>query len=282
MPIPTPGGLDRPAGSEFTLDQLISMATSERILRHPEADGRGIAVCVMDSGIEASLLETRCRERGHALEPIVGGIFTEKQPEPAPYTGHQSTPHGTTVADVLLSIAPRVKLYSADVFGPRGSCDAETILHALHWAIDVWHCKIINLSLGVTEANMHQIWRRQQFQRAIEDAYYKDVLIIAAAHNDHPLTVSYPAAFAPPLLSVDKKLFADPLYFAYELRDRIEFQAHGRGYIGPFASEPATSWAVPHLSGIAARILSLRPQLKPFEMKTILYWMFLNSGGKKD
>jgi hypothetical protein len=28
------------------------------------------------------------------------------------------------------------------------------------------------------------------------------------------------------------------------------------------------------LTGIAARILSLRPGLKPFEIKTILYWMF--------
>jgi hypothetical protein len=118
--------------------------------------------------------------------------------------------------------------------------------------------------------------RRQQFQRAIEEAYYKDVLIFAAAHNDHPLTISYPAAFAPPLVSVDKRLFNDPLQFAYQLREHIEFQAHGRGYFGPFASEPATSWAVPHLAGIAARILSLRPGLKPFEMKTILYWLFLN------
>ena len=53
----------------------------------------------------------------------------------------------------------------------------------------------------------------------------------------------------------------------------MEFLAHGRGYLGPFAAEPATSWAAPHLAGIAARVLSLRPNLKPFEMKTILYWM---------
>ena len=61
---------------------------------------------------------------------------------------------------------------------------------------------------------------------------------------------------------------------AYNLREQIEFQAHGRGYLGPFAQEPATSWAAPHLAGVAARILSLRPGLKPFEMKTILYWLF--------
>ncbi|MBY0460664.1 MAG: S8 family serine peptidase, partial [Gemmataceae bacterium] len=88
------------------------------------------------------------------------------------------------------------------------------------------------------------------------------------------LTRSYPAAFAPPLISVDKGLFDDPLRFAYKLSEQVEFQAHSRGYLGPFAREPATSWATPHLAGIAARILSLKPDLKPFEIKTILYWLF--------
>jgi hypothetical protein len=166
-----------------------------------------------------------------------------------------------------------VKLYSADVFGPRGSCEVEVVIRALHWAIDVWRCKVINLSLGVPESRLQPVQKRMQLLRTIEEGYYKDVLIFAAAHNEHPLTRSYPAAFAPPLLSVDKHLYADPLQFAYHLREQIEFQAHGRGYLGPFASEPATSWAAPHLAGIAARLLSLRPGLKPFEMKTLLYWL---------
>src|SRR5262249_1387258 len=103
--------------------------------------------------------------------------------------------------------------------------------------------------------------------------YYRDVLIFAAAHNEHPLTLSYPAMFAPPLLSVDKGAFDDPYQFSYALREHIEFQAYSRGYLGPFAAEPARSWAAPHLAGLAARLLSLRPGLKPFEIKTLLYWM---------
>src|SRR4029079_16342340 len=53
----------------------------------------------------------------------------------------------------------------------------------------------------------------------------------------------------------------------------------GWGLLGPSAGEPVTSWATPHLAGIAARILSLKPDLKPFEIKTILYWMFRAGGG---
>src|SRR5262249_21511 len=161
----------------------------------------------------------------------------------APYDGHQSAPHGTTVADIILQLAPRVQLYSADIFGALGSADLETVLRALRWSIDVWQCKVINMSLGIAEHHLAHVQRRMQFMRAGEEAYYKDVLIFAAAHNEHPLSRSYPAAFAPPLISVDKSLFAEPTEFAYALRNQIEFLAHGRGYFGPFAAEPATSWA---------------------------------------
>ena len=156
--------------------------------------------------------------------PIEGGIFSAAGKEPSPYEGKQSTPHGTTVADIILSIAPRVQLFSADVLGPQGSCEVEVLIKALRWAVDVWQVKIVNLSLGVAEQRLQQLPRRQQFLRAIEEAYFKDVLIFAAAHNDHPLSRSYPSLFAPPLITVDKHLFADPLRFAYQLHDQIEFQ----------------------------------------------------------
>jgi hypothetical protein len=263
-------------------DEIFTLLKPERLLQNPRATGEGVSVCVIDSGVERSLLESVHQARGWAIKPIEGAIFTSDRAEPLPYEGKQSTPHGTTVADIILTIAPAVKLYSADVFGPQGSCEVEVVMRALHWAIDVWKCKIVNMSLGVAEHRLQQLPRRYQFLRAIEEGYYKDVLIFAAAHNEHPLTRSYPAVFAPPLISVDKRLFDDPLQFAYQLREQIEFQAHGRGYLGPFAQEPATSWAAPHLAGIAARILSLRPALKPFEIKTILYWMFRASqDGKK-
>jgi subtilisin len=261
-------------------DEVFALLTPERLLRDPRATGEGVSVCVIDSGVERSVLEEKFRARGQEIYPIEGGVFTAGRPDPLPYTGHQSTPHGTTVADVLLTVAPRVRLYSADVFGPQGACEVEVVQRALHWAIDVWRCKVVNLSLGVPEARLQQVQRRYQFLRAVEEGYFKDVLIFAAAHNEHPLTRSYPSAFAPPLISVDKHLFDDPLQFAYALREQVEFLAHGRGYLGPFAREPATSWAAPHLAGIAARILSLRPGLKPFEIKTILYWMFQASRGR--
>ena len=271
----------RPSPPHSVLDDVLALLTPARLLHDPRATGEGVSVCVIDSGVERELLESKFRGQGHDIHHIEGAVFTPNQPEPLPYEGRQSTPHGTTVADIVLTLAPRARLFSADVFGPQGSCEVEVVIRALHWAIDVWKCKVVNLSLGVPEQRLQQTQRRQQLLRAIEHAYFQDVLVIAAAHNEHPVTRSYPAAFAPPLISVDKALFADPLQFAYQLREQVEFQAHAKGYFGPFANEPATSWAAPHLTGIAARVLSLRPTLKPFEMKTILYWMFQAAGSER-
>ncbi len=254
-------------------EEVFALLTPDRLLQDPRASGTGVLVAVLDSGAERDLLEARCRQRGHEPVPIEGAVFTPERSEPLPFDGHQSAPHGTTVADIILTLAPGVQLYSADIFGPRGSCEVEVVCRALRWAVDVWKCKVINLSLGVPEQRLQQLPRRQQLLRVIEEAYFRDVIVVAAAHNHHPLTRSYPALFAPPLLSVDKQTFTDPLQFTYQLREQIEFQAHSKGYLGPFAQEPATSWAAPHLTGITARLLSLRPDLKPFEVKTLLYWM---------
>lgn len=253
--------------------ELFALLTPQRLLLDPQATGEGVTVCLVDSGVEESVVAARARQRGQEIYPIRGGVFVPGQPQPLPYEGRQSAPHGTIAADILFTLAPRIRLFSADIFGPRGYCDLEVLLQALHWAVEVWHCQIINLSLGVVEERLQPLARRLQLLRAIESAYYRDVLVVAAAHNDHPLTRSYPAVFAPPLLSVDKALFEHPLQFAYRLRGQVEFQAHAQGYLGPLAQEPATSWAAPHLAAIAARLLSLRPGLKPFEIKTLLYWL---------
>src|SRR3954469_22515855 len=116
-------------------DQLLTLLHPDRLLRDPRATGEGVRVAVIDSGIERAALEEKFARQGVTIHPIEGGVFTADKPEPAPYTGRQSAPHGTTVADVILTIAPKVRLYSADVFGPQGGTEVETVIKALHHAI---------------------------------------------------------------------------------------------------------------------------------------------------
>ncbi len=112
-------------------EELFALLSPDRLLRDPRATGEGVRVCLLDSGVERSLLETRFRQRGQELLPIEGAIFTPESNEPLPYEGQQSSPHGTTVADIILTLAPRVRLFSADIFGPRGSCEVEVVCRAL-------------------------------------------------------------------------------------------------------------------------------------------------------
>src|SRR6266850_1900960 len=107
--------------------ELFSLLTPDRLLRDPRATGQGVSVGVVDSGIERRILEEKFRNQGEEIHRIEGGIFSDDRPEPLPYEGRQSTPHGTTVADIILTLAPRVQLYSADVFGPSGTCEVETL-----------------------------------------------------------------------------------------------------------------------------------------------------------
>jgi subtilisin family serine protease len=255
--------------SRGVFEEFFALLRPERLLADPAADGRGVRVCLVDTGVQTAVVQQR-----HPRATLVeAALFREDRPEAQPDPGTPASPHGTTVADIVLRIAPGVSLYSANVFGPLGTCEARTIIRAIRHAMDVWQCHIINLSLGIPEPRLQLAPKRLELLRVIEEAYYRDVLIVAAASNDHPVTRSYPAAFAPPLLSVDKGPFADPLAFDYRLHEQVEFRAHAQGQLGPFASQPATSWAAPHLAAIAARLLSLRPELKPFEMKALLYWL---------
>jgi hypothetical protein len=243
---------------------MLGLLAEDDPLADPRADGTGVKVAILDSGVDRPRLSTDL--------PIEGAVFREGSSEPMPDEGRPSTPHGTTVADIILSLAPRAQLFSADVFGPAGGCDSRVLIRALRHALDVWGCHVLNLSLGIPEPRLQPGPKRLELQKAVEEAYHRGAIVVAAASNDHPLTRSYPAAFAPPLLSVGPGEGLAPDEVAYCPAGGVEFQAHPRGRLGPFASQPATSWAAAHLSGLVARLLSLRPGLRPFEVKALLYW----------
>ena len=113
------------SGNDTVFDDIFRLLTPDRLLRDPRATGEGVAVCLIDSGVERSVLEGKF---GDSINPIEGAVFRNDSIQPQPYTGHQSSPHGTTVADIVLTLAPRVKIYSADVFGPTGTCEVETVI----------------------------------------------------------------------------------------------------------------------------------------------------------
>jgi subtilisin family serine protease len=190
--------------------------------------------------------------------------------EPQGVTGPPGSPHGTTVVHILLSLAPEAEVYSIDIFGSRGICEVEVLIRALRLAMETAKCRVINLSLGIQEAQLVQVPRRMALLRTVEEAYFRNVMVIAAASNDHPISRSYPATFGAPVFGVSRHEGPNARDIRYRPQERIEFLARGLGEIGPLASVAASSWATPHVSGVIAQLLSLHPELTPFEVKTLL------------
>ena len=84
--------------------EVFRLLTPERLLHDPRATGEGISVCVIDSGVERAALEAKFNRDGHTIHPIEGAVFSAASTRPLPYEGQQSTPHGTTVADIILTL----------------------------------------------------------------------------------------------------------------------------------------------------------------------------------
>jgi subtilisin len=233
---------------------------------HPRAQGQGIRIGVIDTGIDqASLVKT-----AETSTAITGALFLAGATLPQPYQGRQSAPHGTTVARILLRHAPAASLVSADVFGPSAHCAVETLLRAIEWCIGPAQCQVLNLSLGVTEDRLLPLPRRWQLQRLIEECYHRNVMVVAAAHNEHPALRSFPAVLGAPLIGVAKGPWHDQLEIRYNPLERVEFQATASSDLDLLSASAASSWAAPHVTALVARLLSLRPDLKPFEIKTLL------------
>ena len=83
-------------------DEIFSRLTPERIFKDSRATGAGVSVAVIDSGVERAVLEDKFLSAGTRIQTIEGAVFRPSG-ESLPYTGHQSSPHGTTVADIILT-----------------------------------------------------------------------------------------------------------------------------------------------------------------------------------
>ena len=86
-------------------DEIFARLTPDRIFKDSRATGEGVAVAVIDSGVERSVLEDKFRTSGSTIHRIEGAIFRPVG-EPLPYTATVK-PARHDVADIILTLAPR-------------------------------------------------------------------------------------------------------------------------------------------------------------------------------
>jgi subtilisin len=226
------------------------------------ADGAGVRVCLLDSGVDAS--HPRVRNLDQAMEVATGpgGDIEVVQTEPTDKAGH-----GTACAGVIRSVAPAASLSSVRVLTNGKYGAGKALLAGLRWAIEN-DFDVINLSLSTAKPQFID-----ELRELSDQAYFRRCVLVAAAHN---LPVqSYPWPFAS-VISVASHDGPDPMTYYYNPSPPVDFYA--RGVRVPVAwpggaeiRSTGNSFAAPHISGICALILSKHPMLTPFQLKSVLY-----------
>jgi subtilisin family serine protease len=228
------------------------------------ADGAGVLVAIIDSGVE----------RDH---PAVGGRLVrsvviepgEDDDEPTVRVDDEALDvvgHGTASAGIIHALAPAAELISVRVLGPDNRGKGMIFAAGLEWAISQG-ATVVNLSLSSRSEVMLPI-----FHDLADRAYFANCLLVSAANNVQG--ASYPSLFAA-VVSVAAHDVADPWTWFYNPAPPVEFGAYGvdvevawKG--GGRVVATGNSFAAPHIAGLAALIRGRHPEATPFEVKTIL------------
>jgi subtilisin family serine protease len=229
------------------------------------ATGRGVRIAVIDSGIEADHPDLEgCIEVDDGVALALDGTG-EVVEEIGPH--EDLFGHATACAGIIHSIAPEARLTSVRVLGAGLAGRAAVFLRGLAWAVEQGF-DVINLSLGTTKKD----WALP-FHEICDEAYFRSCLLVTAANN--MLRPSYPSLYAS-VTSVACNLASDPMRFHYNPDPPTEFLARGvdvdvawKG--GGRMQGTGNSYAAPHLAGIAALIRSKHPELRPFQLKTVMW-----------
>lgn len=227
------------------------------------ATGAGVKVGILDSGVEAGHPSVGGLAGGIALVPDddeeEGFRILEDQTE-------DTFGHGTACAGIIRSLAPEADLYSIRVLGEKLSGRGWILAEGLRWGIRNG-MRVLNLSLSTPKEDYYGV-----LHELADEAYFSDVIMVCAVNNvPGP---SYPALYSS-VISVAAHEGTEPERFYYNPNPPVEFGAPGidlevawKG--GKTVRATGNSFAAPHISGLVARLLGKHPELKPFQVKTIL------------
>jgi subtilisin len=234
------------------------------------ATGKGIKVCILDSGVEFD----------HPLVgPLAGAVSITLDDDGGPVATEDAEGdlcgHGTACAGVVHSIAPEAEIYSVRVLGAGFAGTGPVLLAGLRWAVEQ-KFDVVNMSLSTTKRQFGEV-----LHELADSAYFRGTILVASAHN-MPVE-SYPWRFSS-VLSVGSHEEPDSLLYYANPDPPVEYFARGVDVEiawlgGGTITATGNSFATPCISGIAALILSKHPRLTPFQLKTVLYLTSANVGG---
>jgi subtilisin family serine protease len=229
------------------------------------ATGRGVRVCVIDSGLDAE-------------HPAVGGaaekVHIESTVLPDGTVRREVVPdglgdlagHGTACAGIIRALAPECGLTSVRILGRTLKGSGEALSAGLEWAIEQ-RFHVVNLSLSTRKPEV-----KERLHDLVDQAYFAGVTIVASAHNS-PVD-SYPWRF-PSVISVGSHGAPEPDRIELNPTPPVDFFAAGVNIRcawlrGGYRSVSGNSFATPYVAGLCARILELHPSFRTPQLRTVL------------
>jgi subtilisin family serine protease len=268
MTVARPGSGPGPAWSEpFASGRRAALrrrppVAVDRTALFDGADGSGVTVAVIDSGIERSHPAVGGRVvRAVRVAVIDGEPRVVDDPDPSDPVGH-----GTASAGIIHGLAPAADLVSVRVLGSDNRAPGVLFAAAIEWVAEQ----------GIAIANCSLSSRKEALFAAFHDvadaAYFANTLLVCAANNlPGP---SYPSLFAS-VVSVAAHDTPDPWTWFYNPSPPVEFGAWGVDVPvawkdGGRIIATGNSLAAPHISGLATLVRSAHPGATPFEVKSLL------------
>ncbi len=208
-----------------------------------------VKVAVVDTGIDID-------------HPDLLGQVIESVDVPQTGSILDNNGHGTHIAGIIAAVAnnnvggagvaPKVALLNVKVLDANGGGYYSDISAGIIWAAD-HGAKVINVSLGGTD-------NVQTLQNAVEYAYGKGSLVVAAVGNNGNSSAYFPARYPSVLgiTAIDKTL-TKPSWAGYG--EGVDFAAPGVTIYSTYdnstyASMTGTSMATGYASGVAALLFS--------------------------
>ena len=233
--------------------------------------GKGIRVCVVDSGVDGGHPLVTPLEGAVAVSRDAAGAIRIAESDEGDLCGH-----GTACASIIRALAPECSLFSVRVLGAGFTGSGALFAAGVRWALDQGF-EVVNMSLSTTKREFGEM-----LHGLADEAYFQRTILVASAHN-LPIEDSYPWRFSS-LVSVGSHPEQDPSMFFYNPTPPVEFFARGVDVevawaYGGTIRATGNSFAAPHISGLCALALAKHPELKPFQLKDLLYLTATNVGG---
>lgn len=208
-----------------------------------------------------------------------GWNFINNNAYPLDSDSSQGIYHGTGVAGVIAAVTnnayevaglAQVRLMALEALGSNGEGTSTNTSLAIKWAAD-HGARIINLSLGTNTTLVGPT----DIEMAINYAWSKGALVIAAAGNAGSNSLDYPASL-PNVVSVGAVTQSETRASFSNYANGLQFTApgvniltlDGGGNAPHFLS--GTSLATPFVSGVAALLLSFEPTLTNVQLWDVL------------